>query len=64
VHDDEEFKSSSLCFFCSSVVSPKDMMTRNSAPCHCVFFCLSVVGPHGHDNEELNSLSCSFVLML
>jgi hypothetical protein len=52
-------------FFCSSVVSPKDMMTKNLVPRHCVFFCSSVGGPHGHNDKELSFLSlCSFVLML
>jgi hypothetical protein len=38
---------------------------RSSNPCHCVFFCSSARGPHGHNDKELSSsLSCFFVLVL
>ncbi len=64
-HDDEEIDSSLSSIFFSNGANPKDMTTRSSAPHHHVFSCSSVGGPHGHNNDKLNSsLSCSFVLVL
>jgi hypothetical protein len=40
-------------------------MMRSQAPHRPFFLCSNVGGPHGHNNEELNTLSlCSFVLVL
>jgi hypothetical protein len=50
-HNNKELNSSLLCFFCSNVLNPKDMMTKGSS----CFFYSNVRGPHGQDDEKLKA---------